>query len=933
MTHQQVPLDLVVEHEHISSWGSLTLAWASATMVEQPIPKSCLWAPFATAGPGPVLLYVEQGSVPCSSKLYVYGTGLSLATCGFEATFGIMAQDQFGNNLASFSPEVWANLVPLPEAAAGPGGFDSNRTQATHPQLLEAQDVGSQRRFNRYGATVYSAGSYLLNTATLLSVGLAATYYYPPPRSFSSLASDEQGAALRGAGDTALGRPFEVRQDSVVDFSANASAGWGNAQGLGMHVSGGFNVRWGGVMVSKPHSLWGTAAYNFSVRLTQNEQRIRLWADNVLLIDQWSSLDSLLTSSFQPLTVQSSKSGGLSPDTSAASGFSAAFSHGNRTSFSLRLEYAGHTSVKHGITLFSASSFTPADSLAAGTATEQAVLGSDVLYQAVHAHGSPFTLTVRHGPISGPKSEFFYVKVTGDAVSIMTAGVVGSFRILMRDEWGNRIKSVDQTVEQTEIFTVFASYTTMPTVLSGRCLNGSTTTTLLLSHSFAMPMPYNLLANHSITIGRQSRRVAWAVSSVSSHMTPGGETQAHIRAGLATPLESPPSPNEDFVIRILEQLPATWASITQAPNSEFRANLSVTRASSMALYAQVARAGGLAASYYASPHQMHATAMLTRQDNTIDFSAAAASAGWPGVGAMNASGGETSVAVKWRGFVAPRYAQTYTFRAIIHDYLGTSHNERVALWIDNQQVIAQWSSLASFAPTGTFSFVPSSTAGPSSIGSTLIGSGSRVSRPFLFEMHYKDSESGARRCKLEWESAEHGRLHASEALHNQRLFYPVDLDASPYQVMVRPGIAHAAMTSWWGQYNGLLPARVSGADAVYNTSFVLRDTFGNARQSACLSVPSSDASSSSALAGPTCEDALRLEIRSLTTGYTTLPQISLAYPFNNQEGGWAGGWQALNVSSVAGQAAAMAGYQAASWSVSPFRLYTSALLTLEVRAS
>jgi hypothetical protein len=272
--------------------------------------------------------------------------------------------------------------------------------------------------------------------------------------------------------------------------------------------------------------------------------------------------------------------------------------------------------------------------------------------------------------------------------------------------------------------------------------------------------------------------------------------------------------------------------------------------------------------------------------------------------------------------VAPRYAQTYTFRAIIHDYHGTSHNERVALWIDNQQVIAQWSSLGSFAPTGTFSFLPSSRAGPSSIGS-----GSRVSRLFLFEMHYKDSESGARRCKLEWESAEHGRLHEPEALYNQRLFYPVDLDASPYHVKVRPGYARAAMTSWWGQYNGLQPARVSGADAVYNTSFVLRDEFGNARQSACLSVPSS------ALAGPTCEDALRLEIRSLTTGYTTLPPISLAYPFNNPVGVGGGGWQALNVSSVAGQAAALAGYQAASWSVSPFRLYTSALLTLEVLAS
>jgi len=58
MARPQEALDLVVEHEHMSSLGSLTLAWASATIVEQPIPSSRLWAPFATAGPGPVLLYV-----------------------------------------------------------------------------------------------------------------------------------------------------------------------------------------------------------------------------------------------------------------------------------------------------------------------------------------------------------------------------------------------------------------------------------------------------------------------------------------------------------------------------------------------------------------------------------------------------------------------------------------------------------------------------------------------------------------------------------------------------------------------------------------------------------------------------------------------------------------------------------------------------------
>ena len=854
----------------------------------------------------------------CSSKLYTFGNGLSLATCGMEGTFGMMARDEFGNDLASFSPTVWANMVPLPDAAAGPGGFE-NRTQAIHPRLLEVQGVGSQRRSNRYGATVYSAGWYLLNLATLVKGGLAATYYYPPPRSFSSLSSDDAGAELRGAVDTALGTPFEIRQDSTVDFSANASAGWGQAQGLGMHVPGGFNVRWGGVMVSTPHRLWGTAAYNFSVRLTQSEQRVRLWADNVLLIDQWSSLASLVASCHRPVTAES---GRIAPDSSTASDATAAFTHGNRTSLSLRLDYAGHTSVSHGITLFSSSSFTPASSSTPSAATEEAVLGSDVLYQAVHAHGSPFKLRARHGPISGPKSEFFHVKVSGDAVSLMTAGVVGSFRILMRDEWANSIDSVDQ---QTEIFTVFASYPTLPTVLSGRCLNGSNTTTLLLSLAFDAAMPYNLVANHSIAIGTQRRRIASAVSSVSPHMTPAGETVRHIRVSLATPLSSSPAPDEDYVIRVLGQLPTTWGSITQVPNT-LEASLTVTRASSMFLYAQVARAGGLTASYYADPQHMDGAPMLTRQDSTIDFSAAASAGGWPGVGAMNTSGPETVVAVKWRGFVAPRFSQTYTFRATIHDYLGSSHNQRVALWIDNQQVIAQWSSLSSLVPTGTFSFVPFSTAGPSSIGS-----GARVSRPFLFEMHYKDSEAGARRCKLEWESTEYGRIHEAQPIHNQRLFYPVDLDASPYHVLVRPGYARAAMTSWWGQYQGLLPARASDADATYNTSFVLRDEFGNARQSACLFVPSaSNAASSSASAWPTCEDALRLEIMSLTTGRVTLPPITLAYPANNNAGLLAAGWRAPKVSTA--QADSLAGYTAVAWRVSPFRLYASALLSLEVRA-
>jgi hypothetical protein len=204
----------------------------------------------------------------------------------------MVRRDVYGNPTGLFSPDVWATIKPLPDAAAGPGGFE-NRTQATQPELLPAAGSGAKRRFNRYSATVYAAGHYAVEVATLVRGGLAATYYRPAPPSFSPPPEPPAPAAVSGAADTALGLPFKVRQDSSVDFSANASVGWGESSRLGVYVPGGFNVRWGGVMVSEPYPVGGEVAYNFSVKVAQSEQRVRLWVDNLLLIDQWTSLKAL----------------------------------------------------------------------------------------------------------------------------------------------------------------------------------------------------------------------------------------------------------------------------------------------------------------------------------------------------------------------------------------------------------------------------------------------------------------------------------------------------------------------------------------------------------------------------------------------------------------------------------------------------------------
>jgi len=88
-----------------------------------------------------------------------------------RGTFAIIARDQFDNNRGSFSPNVWATVRPLPSAAAGLGGY-ANRTRATHPVLLPPEAEGASYRFNRYAATVYAAGEYLVDVATLIEGGL-----------------------------------------------------------------------------------------------------------------------------------------------------------------------------------------------------------------------------------------------------------------------------------------------------------------------------------------------------------------------------------------------------------------------------------------------------------------------------------------------------------------------------------------------------------------------------------------------------------------------------------------------------------------------------------------------------------------------------------------------------------------------------------------
>jgi len=61
--------------------------------------------------------------------------------------------------------------------------------------------------------------------------------------------------------------------------------------------------------------------------------------------------------------------------------------------------------------------------------------------------------------------------------------------------------------------------------------------------------------------------------------------------------------------------------------------------------------------------------------------------------------GAGAFAVRWSGFLAPSEQAVYTFRARLHGDDGMP--QRVSIWVDHQQILSQWSSLASMTPSAT----------------------------------------------------------------------------------------------------------------------------------------------------------------------------------------------------------------------------------------
>ena len=185
-----------------------------------------------------------------SSQSVVNGTTLSTTTAGLLSVFTIRAKDAYANSKTAWDNSFMA-FVSL-----------GNKIKKTHAAISANVEPGSFR----VSYTVTRAGTSSISIASAATGGIAATYY----TSFNS-SGFEQSAAVAGV-------------ESVMDISWNGSA----LAYLPKYVG---TVRWRGLI--RPTA---TTPYTFvTLQDVKNasipSDRVQLWLDGQLLLDQWTSLD------------------------------------------------------------------------------------------------------------------------------------------------------------------------------------------------------------------------------------------------------------------------------------------------------------------------------------------------------------------------------------------------------------------------------------------------------------------------------------------------------------------------------------------------------------------------------------------------------------------------------------------------------------------
>ena len=357
---------------------------------------------------------VLQPNVACSSTSYAAGNSLSLATAGLTGRFTVFSRDEYANSRLQTSEARDLYVVHVRQhhgnTATNAPCFDtasqclSWNSYNTAPHTVGGRDIEGRVRDRQDGTHAIDfiatkAGVNYLWVSLAQRGGLYATYYTKS----TELTSTDDGADVVNQKLSTLDLAFTTSQSQLQ-----------------------YSVKWTGLLKA---SVAGTYTFFLGQDLATGTKtdRVKLWIDNSLIINEWSSLTrpnvslpsggvhtcsipcgtiALRTNGMHQIMAQikETSAGTCTQYASPLPGAACSLRQGVR----LQLQWQGPNSTRH-------------------------LIPSDRLYLQDHVRGSPFQMELQPGDMCAATS-----RVYKSGLSLATAGRAAFFTVQSRDFYDNK---------------------------------------------------------------------------------------------------------------------------------------------------------------------------------------------------------------------------------------------------------------------------------------------------------------------------------------------------------------------------------------------------------------------------------------------------------------------------------------------------------------
>ena len=386
MLHSDAWYAIEMEYTDVKDTWQTNLSWAFRGENYVAIPSSHLMYPVSHIHASPFFVYVAAERATAEMSEFNPPTRDNLDV-GTEFSIDVLAKDQYGNRVVS-GDEKFVGCISYRKDTLFAASLGR---RVTRESLTIVQELPHASR-NLYSqhAVVTRAGSATLSVKLIVAAGIAATYF----------------------SDTDLSPSAAVKAAHLpsIDFSA---APFQSPFASSLPVNSTYSVRWAGML----HPL-RTHLYTMFAQKKAAEERVKVWVDNVLLIDMWSSL------------------GGGNEMSGTVNFASTAGYYDIKVEYSsgLSINFSNLTVVEHGLQLqWRANTTGRNDSRYVINASEYAVASSVPLCFTPSVYSFPIDFNPVRCRVASSTAR-------GNGISIATVGGNSRFTVVARDLYGNEMQ-------------------------------------------------------------------------------------------------------------------------------------------------------------------------------------------------------------------------------------------------------------------------------------------------------------------------------------------------------------------------------------------------------------------------------------------------------------------------------------------------------------